>query len=238
MPAALLDVTRIEGMSDIQRRDGITRIGGAVTWSDIARADLPAAFDALKQAALEVGSVQIQNAGTIAGNLCNASPAADGIPPLLGLDAQVELASAENGVRLVPLVDFLLGVRKTDLAAGELLTAVVIKDPPAGTVSAFEKLGSRRYLVISICMTAATVSLGPNGRITSGRVAVGACSAVAQRMHRLEQSLIGIRPIDFDPEPELFSNLSPIDDIRGSADYRLAAVREQCKRVIQRLAPV
>ena len=90
-PARVLDLTAVEGLRGISRAGDGWRIGAATTWTDVVRADLPPLFDALKQAARQVGSIQIQNAGTVAGNLCNASPAADGVPPLLALDAEVEL---------------------------------------------------------------------------------------------------------------------------------------------------
>jgi CO/xanthine dehydrogenase FAD-binding subunit len=92
----ILDVTRIAALRGISKAKDGWRIGAASTWSDVIAADLPAAFDGLKAAARDVGSVQIQNAGTIAGNLCNASPAADGVPPLLALKALVEICSAEG----------------------------------------------------------------------------------------------------------------------------------------------
>ena len=104
---------------------GGLRIGACTTWSAIRDAALPPAFDALRAAAAEVGGGQIQNAGTIGGNLCNASPAADGVPPLLALDAEVELASAA-GTRRLPLAAFLRGPRRTDRRPGEMLTAVLI----------------------------------------------------------------------------------------------------------------
>jgi CO/xanthine dehydrogenase FAD-binding subunit len=102
----VLDVTGIAGMGEIAETAEGLRIGAAVTWGRIARADLPPAFDALRQAAAEVGGWQVQTAGTIAGNLCNASPAADGVPPLLVLDAEVELVAVE-GARRVPLAVWL-----------------------------------------------------------------------------------------------------------------------------------
>ena len=88
------------------------RIGACTSWAEVRDAALPPAFDALRAAAAEVGGRQIQNAGTVGGNLCNASPAADGVPPLLALDAEVELASAA-GRRRLPLAAFLRGVRRT-----------------------------------------------------------------------------------------------------------------------------
>lgn len=236
MPQSLLDVTAIKELRDISRIDGVTRIGAAATWSDIRAAQLPPAFDALKQAAREVGSIQIQNTGTIGGNICNASPAADGVPALLALEARVEIASASRPNRIVALSDFILGVRKTALSEGELVCALLVPDVPEGTRSAFEKLGGRRYLVISICMVAANICLDNDGQITYARIAVGSCSAVAQRLVQLETDLIGQTPADVMILPHHLSPLTPIDDVRGSADYRLDAVSEQCRRAISRAA--
>ncbi|MHA6344539.1 FAD binding domain-containing protein [Roseivivax sp. CAU 1761] len=220
---ALLDVTRIEGLRGIARDGDGWRIGAATTWTDILRADLPPAFDGLKAAAREVGSVQIQNAGTVAGNLCNASPAADGVPPLLTLDAEVEL-TGRGGARRLPLEHFLTGVRQTARAPDELVTALRLPALPAGAGSGFVKLGARRYLVISICMAAALVPLRA-GRIQGARIAVGACSPVALRLSDLEAALEGARPDEAAERitPDLLARLSPIDDIRGSAAYRREA---------------
>jgi CO/xanthine dehydrogenase FAD-binding subunit len=235
-PRSLLDVTRIKELMNITVMDTGVRIGAAVTWTKIVKAKLPAAFDGLKHAAKEVGSIQIQNAGTIAGNLCNASPAADGVPPLLTLDARVELASAERGARILPLQEFILGVRKTAVAFDEIVTAIHIPTPPDGAGSAFEKLGSRKYLVISIAMTAALIKCDVHGLISEARVAIGACSPVALRMAQLEADLIGVKPSEVEILPNHLSQLSPIDDVRGPGSYRVDIVQEQCRRAIQKAA--
>ena len=235
-PKDYLDVKHVAGLSAITKTGGKFRFGATVTWSDVAAADLPPAFDALKQAAQEVGSVQIQNAGTVAGNICNASPAADGVPPLLALNALVELASAARGMRILPLSEFITGVRKTVLAKDELVTAVLVPDAPSGMTSAFEKLGSRQYLVISISMTAANILLDADGRIAQAHIAVGACSAVAQRLPVLEADLIDQRPDEVEVTAVHLAPLSPIDDVRGSGTYRLEAAAEQCKRAILKAA--
>lgn len=235
-PKRLLDVNRIAELLGIGITQTGIRIGAAVTWSEIVKADLPPAYNGLQQAAKEVGSLQIQNAGTIAGNLCNASPAADGVPPLLTLNAVVELVSAARGARKLPLSEFILGVRKTALSSDEIVTAIHIPQPPQGAGSAFEKLGSRRYLVISITMTAALIKCDDNGLITDARVAVGACSAVAQRLPQLENELIGKSVEQIEITPSHLSPLTPIDDIRGSGTYRLDVVQEQCRRAIQKAA--
>ena len=236
VPEFFLDLTRLRGFANITEQNGTVRIGAAMTWSQIAQANLPPAFDALKQAAKEVGSVQIQNTGTIAGNICNASPAADGVPPLLALDAKVELASAARGTRVLALSEFLQGVRQTALADDELMTGIVIPPLPQRARSAFEKLGSRRYLVISISMVAATITCDDDGRIIDARVAVGACSPVAQRLPLLERDIIGKMVQDIELTDEHFTALSPIDDVRGSGLYRLDVVAEQCVRAIRKAA--
>lgn len=220
----LLDVTGIPDLNGITQTAEGWRIGATTCWSDIIRADLPPAFDGLKQAAREIGSVQIQNTGTIAGNLCNASPAADGVPPLLTLDAEVELASA-RARRRMPLADFLKGVRQTQRQPNELLSAIYVPAPPAAAQSAFLKLGSRRYLVISITMVSVVITL-EDARISAAKIAIGAASAVAQRMINLEARLTGLRPEDLTDTitPEDFKTLSPITDVRGSAQYRREAV--------------
>ncbi|MCV3273584.1 FAD binding domain-containing protein [Roseobacter sinensis] len=232
---SLLDVTRMPELRTISVSDAGWRIGAATTWTDLVRADLPPAFDALRAAAREVGSVQIQNAGTVAGNLCNASPAADGVPPFLVLNAQVELAGP-NGRRHLPLAEFLKAPRRTDLQRGEIMVAIHGPPVPQGATSAFEKLGARRYLVISIAMTAVLIVLDDDGLISEARVAVGACSPVAQRLPGLEAALVGQSPdspgIDADALPEL----TPISDVRADARYRAEAVPHQIERALQRAA--
>jgi len=235
-PTPLLDVTRLPGFRGIARDGAAWRIGAASTWAEVTAAPLPPAFDGLKAAAREVGSIQIQNAGTVAGNLCNASPAADGLPPLLTLGAEVELVS-RLGTRRLPVGDFVTGVRRTALAPGELVSAVLVPDPPEGAGSAFLKLGARRYLVISIASVAVLVRRD-GGRILEARVAVGSCSPVAQRLPGLETRLAGhdlARPIPA-PAGDDLSPLSPIGDVRGSAAYRLEAAGELIGRALARAA--
>ncbi len=228
----LLDVTGIAGLRGIADEGDRWRIGALTTWTDIIRADLPACFDGLKDAAREVGGVQIQNAGTIAGNLCNASPAADGAPNLAALEAEVEL-SAADGVRRLPVTDFLTGNRTTALDSGEIVTAVLAPKLPDAAASAFLKLGARRYLVISIVMIG--IVLVPDGEfVGDARIAVGACSPVTQRPPALEAALKG-RPLDAAlgdavSAEAVESVLAPIDDVRGSAEYRLDATATMLRR--------
>ncbi|MEP3394143.1 MAG: FAD binding domain-containing protein [Litoreibacter sp.] len=233
-PESYLDVKCIAGFAGISLDQNSLRIGAATTWADVIKTNLPPAFDALKQAAQTVGSVQIQNAATIAGNICNASPAADGVPPLMALNAQVELCSAERGCRVLPLSDFIKGSRQTALASDELITAVVIPPIADEARSAFEKLGSRKYLVISISMVAAVITCDASGLITDARISVGSCSPVAMRLPQLEKDVIGKRAEEVKVAADHLSRLSPITDVRGSRAYRLDVVATQCERAIRR----
>lgn len=231
----ILDVTRLPDLRGIARGADGWRIGAATTWAEIAAPPLPPAFAALQEAAVEVGAVQIQNAGTVAGNICNASPAADGVPPLLALRAEVELAS-HAGTRRLPLEEFITGVRRTARAPEELVVALHLPHPPAGSGGAFVKLGTRSSLVISIAMVAAMVRIDRD-RLAEARLAVGACSPVARRLPAWEADLQGRKLEELAglrPEARHLSVLSPIDDIRATAAYRIEAVRELCQRALVR----
>lgn len=227
----VLDITSIAELKGIRHDADSIRIGAATTWRDIFHAELPEACNALKLAAREVGSVQIQNSGTIGGNLCNASPAADGVPPLLILDAELDLISASNR-RRIPLGEFITGNRETTLKQGEILEAVHIPKSSLEGRSHFLKLGARKHLIISIVMVAARLECDA-GRIVNASVSVGACSAVAQRMNALETQLKGQKVDGISVGPELLSGLSPIDDIRADAHYRRGAAGEMILRTLQ-----
>jgi CO/xanthine dehydrogenase FAD-binding subunit len=229
----VLDVARIAGLRGIVRDGGTWRINAGATWTDLARTGLPRQFDGLVAAARELGSIQIQNAATIAGNICNASPAADGVPCLLTLDAEVEIASP-RGLRRVPLAAFVLGPRRTALAADEIVVAILVPDLGAAARSSFLKLGARRYLVISIASVAACLTLAEGGTIAAARIAVGACSPVPMRLPELEAALVGAgEDVAARVRPEHFAALTPISDVRGPADYRRASVAELTRRALR-----
>src|SRR4051794_31672138 len=167
----VLDLSAIPELAGLGDHGDHHRIGARVTWAALRDAPLPSWFDALRAAAAQVGGAQVQNRATLVGNLCNASPAADGVPPLLTLDASIELASL-RGVRRLALPDFLLGNRRTALAADEVATALLVPKAAPGAEARFRKLGSRAYLVISIVMVAAVLETEA-GRIARARIAVG-----------------------------------------------------------------
>jgi CO/xanthine dehydrogenase FAD-binding subunit len=234
----VLDITGLEGLRGVVEIDGGWRIPALTTWRDVAEASLPPLFDGLRAAARTIGGRQIQNTGTVVGNVVNASPASDGTPNLLALDATVELAST-GGSREVPLDRFVTGNRATDLRPGELVIALRIPRPARGTArSAFQKLGSRTYLVISIAAVAAVV-LVEDGLVAEARVAVGACSPVARRLTALEAELTG-RAASPDlgavVRPDHVAGLTPIDDVRGTAAYRSDAVVTLIRRALAEAA--
>ncbi|MCR9176992.1 MAG: FAD binding domain-containing protein [Alphaproteobacteria bacterium] len=234
---SLLDVTAVPELRGISHSETGIRIGAATTWTDLVEAALPAACAGLTAAAREVGGIQIQNRGTIGGNVCNASPAADGIPALLSLDAQIELASL-SGHRTLPLSDFVIGNRTTTARPDELLVALHLPATALTGQGAFVKLGARRYLVISIVMVAGTLDLADDGTIETARIAIGACSAVALRMTALEAALIGARPAEALERLDTshFAGLSPIEDPRGDPAYRNDAALTLTRRCLARLA--
>ncbi len=170
--------------------DDRIRIGARTSWSTIIATPLPRCFDALKAAAREVGSVQIQNLGTIAGNLCNASP-----PPTACRRCWRWMPRWSCGPAPAPAPcpcpSFISGNRRTARREDEIVTAVIVPRTIDAGASAFLKLGARRYLVISIAMVAAVVEADADGRVAQARIAVGSCSAVAQRLTALEQDLVG-----------------------------------------------
>jgi len=231
----ILDISGIKSLRNINYENGFRRIGSGVTWTDLVENnDLPKCYDMLKECGRQIGSRQIQNLGTIGGNLCNASPAADGIPCLLSLDASIELLSI-NGKRVLKLDDFIKGSRKTELQNNEILSAILIPEEAEIGHSSFIKLGARKYLVISIAMIACKLNLEKD-IISDIAISVGSCSAVAKRLKSLESMLIGksIKDqlntiiINFNYK----NYLSPITDIRGTNSYRLQVSKVLTKNAI------
>ena len=234
----VLDLGAIASLRGIGEDARAWILGATTTWTDVVRADLPPLFDGLKAAAREVGGVQIQNVGTVAGNLCNASPAADGAPALMALDATVVLASV-RGERELSVERFVQGPRRTARAADELVVAVRVPKRGARARAAFLKLGGRRYLTISMTMVAVVVDVDDAGRVVFAGAAVGSCAATARRLPALEARLVGARLDDGVAalvESGDLAPLAPIDDLRASAGYRRDATLVLLRRALARLA--
>jgi CO/xanthine dehydrogenase FAD-binding subunit len=233
-PDRVIDISGLAEIKGIAVEADHIRIGGLTTWSQLVATPLPRCFDALKSAAREIGGIQIQNRGTVAGNLCNASPAADSVPPLLALDAEVGLIS-EAGSRRMSLADFIVGNRKTVRRPDEILANVIVPRTLDDARSVFLKLGARRYLVISIAMVAAVVKTDNAGRVAEARIAIGSCSAAARRLTALEHALVGIPArigLGTIAQAEHLAQLSPIDDVRATASYRNDAALTLVRRAL------
>ena len=231
----VIDISAVAELKGVLSSQDYVHIGGRTTWSEILAAPLPCGFDGLRAAAREIGAVQIQNQATVAGNICNASPAADGVAALLALDAEVTLASRKSS-RTVPLADFIQGNRRTVRQPDEILTAVRVPHRWENAASSFLKLGARRYLVISIVMVAANLLVGPDRRIREASICVGSCSPKAVRLVELENALAGSpvgSPMLQLLRAEHFSRLCPIDDVRATAAYRQEAAQTLVRRALE-----
>ncbi|HEY0441145.1 MAG TPA: FAD binding domain-containing protein [Xanthobacteraceae bacterium] len=191
----LIDVSRIPELRERGVTDNMVRLGAATPIQRFLddRA-LAAALPSMPRCAVWFADDQIRETATIGGNLVNASPAADGVPPLMIHDARVELASPK-GRRTVALTDFITGPSRVDLGADEILTAIECA-PLNGYGGSFEKVGHRRSLVISVACVAAAVKLDASGeRFDDVRLAVGGIGPVPRRLHDIEKFLCGA-PID------------------------------------------
>jgi CO/xanthine dehydrogenase FAD-binding subunit len=230
---SFMDLTNVSSLKGFTEDQFCWKIGALATWTDLLKTKLPPAFDALKQAAREIGSLQIQNRATIVGNICNASPAADGVPPLLILDASIELTSI-NGFREVALKDFITGNREIARDKNEIVSCIKVPKIDLGSRSVFKKLGVRKYLVISITMVALKLSIGESGTIKRATLAVGACSAVAKRLLELEYLLEGKTTAEAGDliNDTYLADLTPITDVRATANYRKVATKILIQRSI------
>ncbi|KAF5032604.1 FAD binding domain in molybdopterin dehydrogenase [anaerobic digester metagenome] len=214
----------IPGLDAVGLEDGQVRLGATVTHArllahPLVRERLPA----LARALAVLGSPLVRNMGTLGGNIATASPAGDTLPPLYALDATVELASRQ-GTRRLPLADLVLGPGRTALARGEIVAAVLVAPPPPEALQHFEKVGRRDALAIAVASLAAVIVRDDAGRVTEARLAVGSLGPMVTRCPRAEAFLRG-RSLDRETLAAVGRRIreavSPIDDIRATAAYRL-----------------
>ncbi|WP_214103671.1 FAD binding domain-containing protein [Acrocarpospora catenulata] len=233
-PSALLDLNPVAELQDWDESDGWFRIGAGVSYTRVIT-ELGAWLPGLAQASRTVGSPQIRNRGTVAGNLGAASPAGDSHPPLLASGAMVE-AESVRGTRLIPIGEFYTGVKRNALAPDELIRAVRV--PRADGPQYFSKIGTRNAMVIAVCSFG--LALHP-GRREVG-TGIGSAAPTPRRAPEAERFLAG--ELDWEgrtaPSPEAvrrFGELvvqaaSPIDDVRGTRDYRLHALAVMARRTL------
>lgn len=235
----LVAIHRLDELRGIEERaDGGLRLGALVSHAEIESSPLVRErFSALSDSSALVGSPATRHAGTIGGNLANASPAMETGSPLLVFDATVSLVSAA-GVRSLPVAEFVQGPGRSALGGGELVSGVDVPPLPVGRVgSAYVRLEYRRTMEIAVVGAAALLSLDDAGHVVEGRLAITAVAPTCLRVPEAEKLLAGSVPTDdvFTGAAEAAAALArPIDDVRASADYRRAMVAVIARRALER----
>lgn len=230
----VMDLLGIPELCGIREVQGGIEIGATTPFSEIRRsAAIRAAFPALADAAALVGGWQIQNRATLGGNMANASPAGDSLPVLLVLDAVVVAAGA-RGEREIPYAGFHTGYRKTALLPGEIVARVRLPHLPESSVQAFRKVGTREAQAISK-VVAALVGRISEGRIAELRLAAGSVAATPVRLRAAEDAVRGMAPGSEAADlagREAAREVTPIDDVRSTAEYRRFALERVIRRMV------
>ncbi|MGZ4427262.1 MAG: FAD binding domain-containing protein [Nocardioidaceae bacterium] len=237
-PEALLDLTRVAELAEWTHQDGRVRLGAGVTYTRVIE-ELSALLPGLAMASRTVGSPQIRNRGTVGGNLGAASPAGDAHPALLAAGAEVEVASV-RGTRTFPVADFFTGVKRNALAPDELIAAVWV-DQASGPQQ-FSKIGTRNAMVIAV----AAFGLALHGQRRAVGTGIGSAAPTPRRAAAAEARLGGARDAaglwdSRGPLPDSLARAfaaevrgaaAPIDDVRGTAAYRLHALEVMARRAL------
>ncbi len=232
---AVMSLDRLRELDFIRLEKGRgVRLGALVTHAEVAASPIiRRRFPDLAEACSQVGAVQVQNLGTVGGNLCNASPAADTAPPLLLTEALLTLAST-RGERIVSIHEFFLGPRRTALQPDEILTDIFVPQPAVRRGATYLKLGRRKAMEIAIVGIGVAIHLNGSDRLVSDcRIAMGSVAPVPMRARQGETILRGqeIRDDLIEEAAEVAAEeASPISDVRGSRDYRLDMIRVLCRR--------
>ncbi len=223
-PYLLIDISRIPDLRSISIDEEKISIGACVTMTELIHAHaLVQKAPIIPLAARQIAGRQIRNVATAGGNVCNASPAADLVPALLVLNATAMIVNCEGNKREVPLVNFLLGVRKVDLQPKEILIGFRFNVPDVNAHTSFRKVQSRRAMAISIINQAIYVVLD-RGVIREVRISMGSVAPTAVRLAHFEKALTGISVNDIDRveiQGALRNDINPISDFRGSENYRI-----------------
>lgn len=236
----VIDVTRIDELAEIAFReiDGQRRmwLGGGVTYWALRRdARVLGTIPMLGVMAKDVGAVQIQTRGTLAGNIATASPAADGVPALMALDGHVTLAST-RGTRRVALDGFFTGYRKTVMKKDELITAVDVRLPSDKALVTWRKVGTRLAQAISKVALAAVVETDAAGVVTWARFGMASVGPVTAPLASVRRALTGAKLASVDRaavDAALAKDIAPIDDVRSTGDYRLHVAKSLVWRALQ-----
>ena len=231
---------RIVGLGEVAELKGMEfgedriSIGGATTVSDLLHsAEIAEAAPSLAESARLFAGLMVRNTATVAGNIACGSPAADLVPPLLSLDADVTLASAA-ATRTVPLDEYFLGYRRDVRRPDEIITRISWPRLPGRCVNTFYKLARRRGDAITVTGVAVTI-VAAGGICTRARIALGAVAPVVLRAKEAECGLEGraLTPATIDEAAAAAAGAaSPIDDLRASAEYRLHTVEALVRRLV------
>jgi len=216
-----LNIWNLSELRGIEVSDAYVSLGALTTYTEVHNHEiLRAEFPMLCQAAKETGGIAIQNRGTLGGNIVNASPAADSPPALLAYDAELELVS-KHGERRVPYLKFHTGYKQMDIRPDELLRAIRLPRAPNQLTQYYRKVGTRKAQAISKVCFAAVGSMN-DGKIESVRIALGSIAPIPLRCVQTENALRN-QTIDSlaAARDALSSEISPIDDLRSTRDYRL-----------------
>lgn len=237
VPSHLVSLAKLEELKNLEISNGVFRMGSLVTVARIAESDkVENILPALSQGALNLGSPLVRNLATVGGNIVSARPAADLPPPLMAFGGKVVLTNGKRE-RHVALKDFFKGPGETVMESGELLTQIHVNIPSAHSGAAYIKLGTRRALEISLVNVASFITLdGPDGAVKSARIVMGAVGPKPLRAFSAEDLLIGKRPSEdlFEEAGKKAAGESmPIDDFRGSAEYRYAMVSILTRRTLK-----
>lgn len=235
-PPQILSLSGIKSLKNVNKKKTQWEIGSCVTAGELAKStQIRHDFAALSQAAANLGSPLIRNLATIGGNVVSARPAADLLPPLIVYGAKVVLHK-KGTKRTVDMDNFFKGPGMTVKGADELLSEILLKDPPPYSGAGYVKLGKRRALEISVVNVAAFIALeSPDGPIRDARIALGAVAPVPMRAGTAENVLKGEKPgesLFVKAGEAAIKDSRPIDDFRGSAEYRRDMVKEMTKRAL------
>jgi aerobic carbon-monoxide dehydrogenase medium subunit len=234
-PACVVDLSGVARVRKLDADAGGLRIGAAVSARTLERdATTRKVYTSLAESGALVGSVQVRNLATLGGNLCNAAPSADMAPPLLALEAEAVIAGPK-GERRVPLTDFFTGVRRTVLAADEILLEIVVPAPGPRSGGHYLRHTPRRELDIAVVGVASQLTLS-DGVCAKARIALAAVAPVPLHARAAEQALEGkpVTPDAIERAAELAVGAAkPISDQRGSADYRRHLVRVLTRRTLR-----
>ncbi|MEZ7813552.1 MAG: xanthine dehydrogenase family protein subunit M [Paracoccaceae bacterium] len=235
-PDLIVDVKHIPGMRDIELHAGSFRIGAAVSGAELGEhSALCAAWPGLAEGFKLIGSTQVQGRATLAGNLCNASPAADAVPCLVAAGATIRLVGP-NGMRDVPAEDISVGPGRTTLLRGEFVEAIFLPARAAGSSDAYQRFTPRSEMDIAVVSAGVNIILGSDKTISTARVALGAVAPTVLLVQACADAILGSRLDDaaLDRLDEAASAAcNPIDDKRGTIEYRTHVAGVLARRTAQ-----